>query len=150
MNFCKAIFCWFEYWTSPQRPIYLHCTCYSIPKTQVLLITMHPYPCPPPHPPRASKLYKYKHAQEDAVVYFELWYRHLLCCFCLHIEEEGRGCEYSGPFVVTNCGTLGAREEKGGGAQKMYSHVNVSHSKWKLALSNEMLQQKQAVCIQTL
>lgn len=62
----------------------------------------------------------------------------------------GGGCEYPGPFVVTNCGTLGAREERGGGAQKMYSHVNVSHSKWKLALSNEMLQQKQAVCIQTL
>lgn len=76
----------------------------------------------------------------------------MLCCFCLHVEEEGRGvCEYPGPFVVTNCGTLGAREEKGGGgAQKMYSHVNVSHTKWKLALSNEMLQQKQAVCIQTL
>lgn len=60
------------------------------------------------------------------------------------------GCEYPGPFVVTNCGTLGAREEMGGGAKKMYSHVNVSHTKWKLALSNEMLQQKQAVCIQTL
>lgn len=74
----------------------------------------------------------------------------MLCCFCLHVEEEGRGvCEYPGPFVVTNCGTLGAREERGG-AQKMYSHVNVSHTKLKLALSNEMLQQKQAVCIQTL
>lgn len=71
----------------------------------------------------------------------------MLCCFCLHVEEEGRGvCEYPGPFVVTNCGTLGAREERGGGAQ----NVNVSHTKWKLALSNEMLQQKQAVCIQTL
>lgn len=75
----------------------------------------------------------------------------MLCCFCLHVEEEGRGvCEYPGPFVVTNCGTLGAKEERGVGAQKMYSHVNVSHIKWKLALSNEMLQQKQAVYIQTL
>lgn len=62
----------------------------------------------------------------------------------------GGGGEYPSPFVVTNCGTLGAKEERGVGAQKMYSHVNVSHIKWKLALSNEMLQQKQAVCIQTL
>lgn len=62
----------------------------------------------------------------------------------------GGGCEYPSPFVVTNCGTLGAKEERGVGAQKMYSHVNVSHIKWKLALSNEMLQQKQAVYIQTL
>lgn len=51
----------------------------------------------------------------------ELWCRHLLCCFCLHIEEEGRGCEYSGPFVVTNCGTLGTREERGGGSKNVQS-----------------------------
>lgn len=52
----------------------------------------------------------------------ELWCRHMLCCFCLHVEEEGRGvCEYPGPFVVTNCGTLGTREERGGGSKNVQS-----------------------------
>lgn len=118
MNFCKAIFCWFEYWTSPQRPIYLHCTCYSIPKTQVLLITMHPYPCPPT--PRALQSFTTTNKHRKMHLFTcKLWCRHLLCyVFCLHIEEEGgggSGCEYPGPFVVTNCGTLVAREEMGGG-----------------------------------
>lgn len=122
MNFCKAIFCWFEYWTSPQRPIYLDCTCYSIPKTQVLLITMHPYPCPPLPPTARFKAFQVQTCTEKMQLFTcELWCRHLLCCFCLHIEEEGRGCEYSGPFVVTNCGTLGTREERGGGSKNVQS-----------------------------
>lgn len=31
----------------------------------------------------------------------------------------GGGCEYPGPFVVTNCGTLVAREEMGGGGVEL-------------------------------
>lgn len=33
----------------------------------------------------------------------------------------GLGCEYPGPFVVTNCGTLGAREERGRGSKNVQS-----------------------------
>lgn len=39
--------------------------------------------------------------------------------FAFISKKRGGGvCEYPGPFVVTNCGTLGAREEMGGGGLK--------------------------------
>lgn len=88
--------------------------------TETNLLTLYMFRYTKDTPPHALQSFTSTNMHRKMHLFTcELWCRHMLCCFCLHVEEEGRGvCEYPGPFVVTNCGTLVAREEMGGGGSK--------------------------------